>query len=95
MNEMKPVSASIPRLANSPKIVGRRLKELLRNNCMKHKEAATLLGVTQSQISNFITGYRELSIKQALILAEQFHVRIEWILNIGDHPDVRDYGGTK
>lgn len=95
MNETIHVKPVVSRLAYSPKIVGKRLRILLRENRVMQKEAAQLLEVTPSAVANYISGYRPLCVEHALVLSEHFHVRIEWLLNIGDNPTVRTYGGPK
>ena len=81
------------RLENSPKIVGRRLKTLIHENRTTNRAIAELLNVSPPLITAYINGQREISIKNALVLAHHFQVRIEWLLNIGDNPDQKETKG--
>lgn len=72
-----------------------RIKIILKENCLKQKELAQELGVTESYISAIING-RNSTISQSLatLIEEKYGYSSSWILN-GTEPKLKISGKNK
>lgn len=72
-----------------------RIKIILKENCLKQKEFAAELGVTESYISSIVSG-RNLKISQALatLIEEKYGYSSSWVLS-GVEPKLKSAGKTK
>lgn len=62
--------------------IGGRLYIARKNRDLRQKDAAIVLGISQSQYSKLELGKIDATVSQLVILAELFNTSLEWILNI-------------
>lgn len=72
-----------------------RIKIILKENCLKQKDLAQELGITESYISAIING-RNTTISQALatLIEEKYGYSSSWVLN-GVEPKLKNSGKNK
>lgn len=72
-----------------------RMKTILKENCLKQKELAKEIGVTESYISAIVSG-RNLKLSQALatLIEEKYGYNSTWVLT-GDEPKLKAAGKNK
>jgi len=58
----------------------KRIRELREDHDLKQKEVAAWLGIDQRVYSNYETGKREIPTRYLPILADHYHVSIDYIL---------------
>ncbi len=65
-----------------------RLKELRRKNHISQLKLAMDLSLTQNTISRYENGVREADYATLILIADYFHVSIDYLLERTDNPDV-------
>ncbi len=68
-------------------ILGRRLKELIKEKGMEQQEAAIEMGLKVPTFNGYISSKREPSIPKLIIFANYFNVSIDYLIG---HSNVRD-----
>lgn len=69
-------------------IFSTRLKELRKTTGISQQALATLLGVTKTQISDIENAKTTTSIERLYLLADYFHVSIDYLTGRTDCPDI-------
>ena len=64
-----------------------RLRKLRESKDLTQKEVATALNCSQQVYSNYELGQRDIPTKVLISLAQFYHVSIDYILGLTDHPD--------
>jgi transcriptional regulator with XRE-family HTH domain len=62
----------------------RRLKDLREDADLNQKNIADILGITQQQYSLYETGEREIPFHLVIILADYYHVSLDYIADRND-----------
>ena len=65
-----------------------RLKELREERRLSQVFLGMELGMNQNTISRYETGAREPSIKELILIADYFHVSIDYLLGRTDNPEI-------
>jgi transcriptional regulator with XRE-family HTH domain len=64
----------------------KRLRDLRDDADLSQKQVADLLGINQRAYSNYETGKREIPSRFLILLADYYHVTIDYILGRTDKP---------
>ena len=65
-----------------------RLKQLREERQLSQVFLGIELGMNQNTISRYETGTREPSIKDLILIADYFHVSVDYLLGRTDNPDI-------
>ena len=57
-----------------------RLRELREDRDMTQAQVASLLGIDQRVYSNYETGKREIPLRHLIVLADYYHVTVDYLL---------------
>lgn len=57
-----------------------RLRDLREDRDMTQAQVASLLGIDQRVYSNYETGKREISLRHLIVLADYYHVTVDYLL---------------
>lgn len=66
-----------------------RLQQLRKQAGLQQKELAAQIGMSANAISMMETGNRETTFEKLVLLAEHFHVSVDYLLGITDDPTWR------
>lgn len=67
-----------------PKIFGERIDSERRRLGLSQEKFGELIGVTQAQISNWITGRRSISLADAVQVSQALGVSLDWLVGLSD-----------
>lgn len=65
-----------------------RLKEWITDRDLKQKALAKELGVSESVISNYLTGRTQMTIEMLVKMAEYFGVSVDYLAGVTDDPEL-------
>ena len=65
-----------------------RLKEWIADRDLKQKALAKELGVSESVISNYLTGRTQMTIEMLVKMAEYFGVSVDYLAGVTDYPEI-------
>ena len=60
-----------------------RLRDLREDRDMTQAQVASLLGIDQRVYSNYETGKREIPLRHLIVLADYYHVTVDYLLDRG------------
>lgn len=72
------------------------LRNLIESNGKSHRDTAAELNISFTTLSRYMNGHREPDLKYVVLLAQYFHVSIDWLLGFNEDryevlpPEIRE-----